>query len=184
VIPQAEAALKRSLELGPSYAAYANLGLLYSQERRYPESAAMTEKALSMNDKNYQVWENLAIAYERLNQGEKAAVARDRELALVEANSMSNPKDGELQSFLGLLYAQKHMPDEADRHLQTALALRGDDRVILENVAEAYEDLGRRRQALQYIEKALDKGYPVEDIRTNPAFASMLGDPNFRPKQK
>jgi serine/threonine protein kinase/tetratricopeptide (TPR) repeat protein len=184
VIPQAEAALKRSLELSPSYAAYANLGLLYSQERRYPESAAMTEKALSMNDKNYQVWENLAIAYERLNQGEKATVARDRELALVEANSKSNPKDGELQSFLGLLYAQKHMPDEADRHLQTALALRGDDRVILENVAEAYEDLGRRRQALQYIEKALDKGYPVEDIRTNPAFASMLGDPNFRPKQK
>ncbi|MGA8540791.1 MAG: protein kinase, partial [Terriglobales bacterium] len=169
VISQAETALKKSIELSPSYAAYANLGLLYSQERRYPESAAMTEKALSMNDKNYQVWENLAIAYERLNQREKAVLARDRELALVEANSESNPKDGELQSFLGLLYAQKHMPDEADRHLQTALALRGDDRVILENVGEAYEDLGRRRQALQFIEKALDKGYPVEDIRTNPA---------------
>jgi eukaryotic-like serine/threonine-protein kinase len=184
VIPQAEAALKKSIELSPSYAAYANLGLLYSQEERYPESATATEKALALNDKDYRVWENLAVAYERLNQREKAAVARDRELGLVEANSRSQPKDGELQSYLGLLYAQKHLPDEADRHLQTALALRGDDRVVLENVAEAYENLGRRRQALDYIQKALDKGYPVEDIRANPALAGLLADPSFRLKDK
>ena len=184
VIPQAEAALKRSIALSPSYAAYADLGLLYSQEKRYPETAAITEKALALNDKNYRVWENLAVAYERLNERDKAAAARDRELALVEASSKTQPKDGELQSYLGLLYAQKHLPDEAERHLQTALALRGDDRDVLENVAEAYENLGRRRQALQYIEKALDKGYPVKDIRTNPALAGLLSDPNFRPKQK
>src|SRR5450759_3766738 len=48
VIPQAEAALKKSIELSPSYAAYANLGLLYSQEKRYPESAALTEEALAL----------------------------------------------------------------------------------------------------------------------------------------
>lgn len=184
VIPQAEAALKKSIELSPSYAAYANLGLLYSQEKRYPESAALTEKALLLNDKNYRVWENLAVAYERLNQNDKAAAARERELALVEADSKTQPKDGELQSYLGLLYAKKRLPDEAARHLQTALALRGDDQVVLENVAEAYEDLGQRHQALQYIEKALDKGYPMEDIRTNPAFTSLLADPNFRPKQR
>ena len=184
VIPQAEAALKKSIELSPTYAAYANLGILYSQEKRYVESAAITEKALALNDKNYRVWENLAVAYERLNQKDKAAAARERELILVEADSKTQPKDGELQSYLGLLYAQKRMPDEAGRHLQTALALGGDDQVVLENVAEAYEDLGNRQQALQYIEKALDKGYPMEDIRTNPALASLLTDPNFRPKQK
>ena len=184
VIPQAEAALKKSIDLSPSYAAYANLGLLYSQEKRYTESAALTEKALALNDKNYRVWENLAVAYERLNQPEKAATARERELALVEAAAKTSPKDGELQSYLGLLYAKKRMPEEADRHLQTALALRGDDQVVLENVAEAYEDLGRRQKALQYTQKALDKGYPLEDIRTNPAFTGLLADPNFRPKQK
>jgi serine/threonine-protein kinase len=184
VISQAEAALKKSIELSPTYAAYANLGILYSQEKRYVESAAITEKALALNDKNYRVWENLAVAYERLNQKDKAAAARERELILVEADSKTQPKDGELQSYLGLLYAQKHMPDEAGRHLQTALALGGDDQVVLENVAEAYEDLGNRQQALHYIEKALDKGYPMEDIRTNPALASLLTDPNFRPKQK
>jgi serine/threonine-protein kinase len=182
VIPQAEAALEKSIQLSPSYPAYANLGILYGQEKRYQESATTTVKALQLNDKNYRVWENLAVAYERLNQKDKAASAREHELALVEANAKVQPKDGELQSYLGLLYAQKGLHDEADRHLQTALALNGEDQVILENVAEADEDLGRRRQALEYIEKAVEKGYPVNDLRTNPALASLLADPNFRPK--
>jgi serine/threonine protein kinase/tetratricopeptide (TPR) repeat protein len=182
--PLAEAALRKSIELSPSYAAYANLGMLYSQEKRYPESAAMTEKALALNDKNYEVWENLAVAYERLQQTDKAAAARARELALVQADARTQPKNGELQSYLGLLYAKKHLPQEAVAHLQTALALRGDDQVVLENVAEAYEDLGQRPEALRYIQKALDKGYPAEDVKTNPAFASLLVDPKFRFKQK
>lgn len=182
VIPQAEAALTRSIQLSPSYPAYANLGMLYSLEKRYQESASATEKALQLNDKNYRVWENLAVAYQRLNQTAKAEEARAHELALVEADAKVQPKDGELQSYLGLLYAQKGMHDEADRHLQTALALNGDDQVILENIAEADEDLGRRKPALHYIEKAIEKGYPVNDLRTNPALASLLADPNFRPK--
>jgi serine/threonine-protein kinase len=182
VIPQAEAALTKSIELSPSYPAYANLGILYGQEKRYQESAVTTEKALKLNDKNYRVWENLAVAYERLNQKAKAADAREHELALVEADAKIQPKDGELQSYLGLLYAKKGLHDEADRHLQTALALNADNQVILENVSEADEDLGRRREALEYIEKAIEKGYPVNDLRTNPALASLLADPNFRPK--
>jgi Flp pilus assembly protein TadD len=78
VIPQAEAALNKSIELSPSYPAYANLGLLYSQEKRFEESAAATEKALQLNDQNYRVWENLAVAYERLDQKDKVAAARER----------------------------------------------------------------------------------------------------------
>ncbi|HET9407364.1 MAG TPA: protein kinase [Candidatus Sulfotelmatobacter sp.] len=182
VIPKAEEALKKSIELSPSYAAYANLGMLYSQEKRYPDSAAATEKALSLNDKNYRVWENLAIAYEQLNQQEKASAAREHELGLVEADAKIQPKDAELQSFLGLLYAQKKMAEQADSHLQTALALSGEDQAVLENVAEAYEDLGRRKQAMEYIQKALAKGYPMESIKMNPAWAKLLADPNFRPK--
>jgi len=135
-----------------------------------------------LNDKNYRVWENLAVAYERLNQKDKAAAARDHELALVEADAKVQSKDGELQSYLGLLYAQKGLRDEADRHLQTALALNPNDQVILENIGAADEHLGRRRQAIEYIEKALQKGYPLGNIREDPAMASLLADPSFHPK--
>jgi len=182
VIPQAEAALMKSIQLIPSYPAYANLGILYSQEKRYQESAAATEKALQLNDKNYRVWENLAVAYERLNQQDKAANAREHELAVLEAGAKVEPKDAVLQSFLGLLYSKKGMHDEADRHLQTALALAAEDQDVLENAAEAYGRMGRQRVAVQYLNKAVARGYPMEDLRTNPAVASLLADPSFRSK--
>lgn len=182
VTPQAEAALEKSIQLAPSYPAYANLGMLYEQQKRYQDAASVTEKALQLNEKNYRVWENLAIAYEGLGQKDKAAGARDHELALVKAEAVVQPKDGELQSYLGLLYAQKGLSQEADRHLETALALGPDNQVILENVGEADEHLGRRRRAIDYMEKALRRGYPMENLRTNPALASLLADPSFRPK--
>ena len=74
----AEQALKKSIELAPSYPAYANLGQLYYTEKRYSESAAMTEKALQLNDQNYLVWNNLVNAYGWLKQKDKAAAARER----------------------------------------------------------------------------------------------------------
>ena len=52
-LPPAEAALKKSIELGPSYPAYTNLAYLYMSEKRYAESVVMSQKALQMNDQNY-----------------------------------------------------------------------------------------------------------------------------------
>src|ERR1700722_9174119 len=47
--PEAEKALRKSLELGPTYGALANLGYLYALQGRYQESADTTEKALQIN---------------------------------------------------------------------------------------------------------------------------------------
>ena len=184
VVPQAEAALKKSIELSPSYAAYANLGVLYGQQNRYADSAAMLEKALELNDKNYQVWELLALAYGRLNEKDKAAAARERELTLVEERLKSMPTNAKLQSYLGLLYAGKKSQERALTHLQAALALDPDNQVVLENVGEAYERLGERSQAIRFVEKALGKGYPLESLKSNPALQGLLSDPNFRPITK
>lgn len=183
-VPLAEAALQKSIELSPSYAAYTNLGILYSQQGRFAESAAMTEKALQLNDKNYEVWENLALAYERLKEADKAAAARERELLLVEERLKDKPDDAELQSFLGLLFGEKKLPDRAMKHVQAALALGPDDQVVLENVGETYERLGQRTPAIKFLEKALRKGYPLENLKTNPALQGLLADPNFRPGTK
>src|SRR6202030_576789 len=65
--PAAEQALNKSIQLSPSYPAYANLGDLYLQEQRYADSSAATRKALQLNDKDYMVWNNLVVASEWLN---------------------------------------------------------------------------------------------------------------------
>jgi len=180
----AEAALKKSIELGPSYPAYANLGFMYESQRRYTEAAAACEKALQLNDKNYLVWANLAAAYSDSGQPDKAAAARAKELPLLEQAVHENPRDAGAHSRLAFIYAEKKQRDNALAQIQTSLALAPDDSDVLENVGASFEALGDRKQAIQYIEKSLQKGYSLESLKQERFLQGLMSDPNFRPRSK
>jgi serine/threonine-protein kinase len=179
-IPDAERALRKSLELNPSFAAYANLGFLYTQQGKYAESAAMTEKALALNDKDYLIWANLANAYSWLKEPTKLEAARSKELELLELAAKSKPNDAQVQASLGALYAQKKMRDQALVRLQTALAMAPDDPVVLVTVGGAHEALGDRRDAIQFVQKGIAKGYTLDDLKRDPDMQGLLTDPGFK----
>ncbi|HXW99892.1 MAG TPA: protein kinase, partial [Candidatus Acidoferrales bacterium] len=174
--PQAEAALKKSLELAPSYGAYANLGDLYLLQNRYAESAGVTEKALQMNDKDFIVWANLVAAYDGLKDEAKANTVVDREQVLLEQAAKSSPRDAAVQYRLGIVYARKKQGEKALACAQTALALSPDDAYTLTSVAEIYERLGDRKRALQYVEQGLQKGYPLQALQNDQFFKNLLAD--------
>jgi serine/threonine-protein kinase len=177
--PDGEAALKRSVEISPSYAALANLAYLYFLQRRYADSAAANEKALKLNDKNYLVWRNLAEVYQWMKLPDKFAAASERELQLVEDRARSHPQDAQLLSELATLYAAKKLRDKALPPLQKALALAPDDPAVLLNAAETYEDFGERAETLRYVERGLSKGYSMDDLRRRFALQGVLSDPSF-----
>jgi len=177
---QAEAMLKKSIELTPSYPAYGNLGYLYTQERRFAEAASACEKAIEFNDRNFIVWANLASAYERLNRPDKLAAAQDRELPLLEQAAQTGPRDPDVHSRLALLYAQKKMRDKALVRVQTALALAPDDPDVLENVGETYKVLGDRKLAAQYIRRSLEKGYSLDMLKSDPELAKFLSEEGIK----
>jgi hypothetical protein len=64
------------------------------------------------------------------------------------------------------------------------LALAPDDPNVLANVGEAYELMGKRTQALEYVEKSIVKGYPLEDLRNTPGLQALVGDARFKPAGK
>jgi eukaryotic-like serine/threonine-protein kinase len=179
--PDAEQMLKKSISLEPSYGAFANLGYLYNQEEKYTEAAAATEKALQINDKDYVVWGNLMAAYEGLHDKEKAGRALDREIPLLEQAALDVPRDAGVQASLAVLYAKKKFREKAISRIQSSLALSPDDPNVLATVGLAYEDLGDRAQALQFIEKSLQKGYDLAALKTTPDLQGLLADPSFRP---
>ena len=181
---QAEAALKKSIDLAPSYGAYANLGDLYLLQNRFAEAASMTEKALQLNDKDFIVWANLVAAYNGLKEQTKLAPALDREVKLLEQAAQSSPRDSSIQARMGTLYARKQQREKALTCAQTALALTPDDSYVLASVGEIYERLGDRKHALEYVEKGLQKGYSLQALKSDPLFQSLLSDPNFRPSPK
>jgi serine/threonine protein kinase/tetratricopeptide (TPR) repeat protein len=181
---EAEQMLLKSIALEPSYPAYTNLGYVYIQQHKYAEAADAEEKAIQLNDKDYLVWGNLAMAYEGLKNKEKEGKAWDREITLLEQVVRDTPRDATAQSNLGLLYAKKKLREKTISRIQSALALAPDDPNVLENVGQAYEDLGDRAQALEYIEKSLQKGYSLGDLKNVPDLQGLLSDPGFRPSGK
>ncbi len=183
-LPQAEAALKKSIELGPSYPAYSNLAFLYQSEKRYADSVAMSQKALQLNDQNYLVWANLMAAYMALDQKENAKPAREHAISLLEQKVRLEPQEALTQVSLATLYAQEGLRDKALTRVQAALARSPDDPDVLELAGETYENLGDRPRALEYIERAVQKGYSLDGLKDSPDLQNLLTDPNFRPNAK
>jgi eukaryotic-like serine/threonine-protein kinase len=177
---EAEAEFKKALALAPDYVASSNLGVIYYNHKRFAEAAAMTEQALQLNDKDYRLWNNLAIAYEWLGQPDKARQAFHQELSRLEQIVPLRPYDAEVQANLGVMYSQLHLRDKASAHLEAALAISPDEAEILGRAGEVYENLGERVQALEYFQKALRKGWVLEDLETNPDLRSLLSDRNAR----
>jgi serine/threonine-protein kinase len=176
----AEKALQQSISISPSYPAYSNLGNLYLAEQRYTEAAAATEKALALNDHDYNVWNNLVIAYTWLKQTDKAAAARERTQLLAEDAVKQNPQDAAAQSMLALLYARAQRHEPAMDRARAAVALAPDDASVLANVAESYELLGQHKLAVATLQKAVQKGYSLEQARTDSDMEPLLADPAFK----
>ncbi|MGB9106771.1 MAG: protein kinase [Terriglobales bacterium] len=176
----AEAELKKSIELQPTYPAYTMLGRLYYRQRRWAEAAATVEKALQLNRTDYRVWANLALAYEWLGDKAKSDAAYAEELARLETAAKLNPDDADMQCRLGLLYARQHLRSKATPRIEAALARAPERTDVLGNAAGAYELLGDRTRALALVKKAMDKGMSVDEIERDPVLRNLRLDPRFR----
>jgi serine/threonine-protein kinase len=177
---QAEVALRKSIQLVPTYEAYANLGWLCITEKRYADSAAATRKALELNDKDWRVWANLMLAYQWMKDEENYRSTRTKTLHLLEDYAAVNPQEATVQSALSTYYAEDKLREKALTHVESALALAPKDSSVLADVAETYEDLGDRKHALQYAQQSLKNGGTMDDLARRLALQGLLADPSFR----
>ena len=180
----AEIAFQKSIQLAPNYQAYANLGWLNIEQKRYAEAAAATRKALELNDKDWRVWANLQLAYGWMKDDEKMRFARAKTLQLLEQSIAVNPQEAPAQSMLSMLYAEEKLREKALNHAKLAVALAPTDPSVLADVAETYYDLGDREHAMGYAQDSLNHGYTLSDLQQRPALQGLLADPSFRPREK
>ncbi|WP_260734822.1 serine/threonine-protein kinase [Tunturiibacter lichenicola] len=180
-LSSAEEPLKKSIQLSPSYAAYANLGSLYIQQHRHAESVAATEKALQLNGKDYMVWNNLLVEFEWLHDQAGVERAKKRLVPLLEQTVQLRPQDAIAQAVLAVMQAKNKDRQQAVDHIQTAVALEPEDPMVLQNAADVYEMEGDRKRALGYLEQALQKGLDLNRAKNDPDSQALFLDPNFHP---
>ncbi|AXC11465.1 serine/threonine protein kinase [Acidisarcina polymorpha] len=176
----AEEALKSSLAIQPSYLAYSNLGVIYLEQKRYAESAAMSAKATGMNAEDYLVWDNLRTAYEWLHDQSRADAATAKELPLVEKVVQAKSQDGLSHAVLATLYAKRGETSKAELQIQSALAFAPDSPETLQTVADAYESLGDRQRAKQYLKQAIAKGAAADSIGGDADIQEIANDPDLQ----
>jgi serine/threonine-protein kinase len=179
-LEDAEAAFRKSIALTPSYAAYANLGALYLGQKRYPEAAEMTRKALEMNDKTWEVWDNLLQSYLWMGQVDNAAKTRITVMKLLRQWVLDHPQDATALAALADFYAEDNLRDKALINLNGALTLAPNDSEILLYAADVYERLSDRTRALQYVQEGLKNGATVDDLHQRYALRSLVSQSNFQ----
>ena len=179
MLAEAEKALKKSIVMSPTSGAYSNLGVLYLEMRRFRESIAASHEAIQLDDQLYEVWYNLTAAYEWLKDEDNARSARRKTIELAERKVRENPLDAEAQATLAALYAKSDNKQAALEKIHISLALSPDSQYVLSQVADAYEQLGKRAEAIKFLKQALAHGLTKGQLKGDPEIQDLISTPGF-----
>jgi serine/threonine-protein kinase len=178
---QAEELLRKSLAIQPSYRAYANLATIYFFQSRYSEAAEMYQNALQLNDRDGRIWRNLGDAYYWApNQRDKSAPAYQHAAGLLTAQLKINPQDPSLLTELALCQSMLGKTSEALDLIERAREHAASDPEISYRTAEIYEQDGDHAAALEWLSRAVKKGYPMREIQRDPTFEKVREDARYK----
>ncbi len=170
---------QKALQIQPHYLTYSNLGTAFFYLKRYAESVPMFEKAVEMNQNDPMLMGNLADAYRWSNQLEKANSTYDRAIALAFKQLQVNPRDANVLDELGLYYGKKGDAVQALDFMRRARALSPSDVNLIYDQAVVFAETGRTAEALKALREALQKGYSLQQVKSDPELTALQNLPEF-----
>jgi len=175
------AMFERSIALEPTAGAYSNLGVLYFYRQRYGDAVDMCRRSLELNPEQYSVWGYLGEAqYWASGQRDSARVSYGEAVRLAADLVEKSPNDPYLLSDMASYHA--HLDDEA-RSLELLARLEDMEEVypeVMFIIADTYERLGRRKQALDWLERACDTDLSLAKIEFYPGLRELRTHDRYR----
>lgn len=173
-------AFQKALQLQPYASTYSNLGTAYFYLRRYTDAVQQFEKAVEMNPAQQVLVGNLADAYRWSNQKEKANATYEKAIALAYKELQVNPQSAATLAHIALYYGKKGDTVQAMQFVKRARAIdkANVDFIYDEAVIETLSN--RPEAAVGSLRIALQKGFSVDNVKTDPEFASLESRPDFR----
>jgi len=172
---------RKSLEIEPTAAGFSNLASLYWYQGRYSDAVPLYEKATEMAPTRALYWKNLAETYAKVSDlKDRAREAHLRAIELMKGQLAINPNDANLRVDLAGSFAALKDESNALVHVAQARRIVPNDSRILYKAVYVYLDLGRKDQAANALDLALQNGYSLAEVRESPDLAALLKDPRFK----
>lgn len=149
----------RAIKTDKNYAeAYNNLGVAWYQEKKFGKAIKEYKKALAIREASPSFHSNLGSAYFSQKQFQLAAIEYGRALQLDPDIFERNSKGG--------VAAQLQSPEDR-AHFSYV-------------IAKMYAQVGNFDRSLQYLRRAIEDGYKVQDhVFKDEEFAKLRQDPRF-----
>ena len=178
---EARAALEDSIRVEPTSAAYSNLGVSQYLLGRHAEAAGSFQKAVDLAPKDYRRHIYLGDALSQIpGRAAQARRAYEAALPLARAELSLDPSDATTVVLLGRCLARTGEPEKAWAEIRRGVTLAHDDENVLETAAAAAMLVGKRSEALAWLEGAVSRGYGLVEIERDPDFAPLRSDPAFK----
>jgi serine/threonine-protein kinase len=176
----AASAFQTSIGLRPTAGGYANLGTALFFQGRYRDSLPAFERAVELQPGNALHWGNIGDAYRFVpGNAEKAGEAYARAIQLLREQLAKDPAQSINRSRLALNLAKSGDTAAALAELAKVLTPDVSEVNTLYRGAVTYELAGRRDEALATLERALQRGYGIVEIRADPELAKLRTDVRY-----
>jgi tetratricopeptide (TPR) repeat protein len=177
---EAEKAFRSAIAIQPSSAAYSNLGFCFFLRRQYAAAVPWFEKATGLQPRDDKLWRNLGDAYSRVPAlASKSAAAYGTAIKLAHQRLDLNPRSADALTALALYCAKAGDRTNALTTARRASELPLSSEMYL-RLADTYEILGDRDQALASLGTGVAHGLGRKQIEEDPDLESLTRDSRYR----
>jgi serine/threonine-protein kinase len=178
--------LKRSIALRPNQYAFDNLGTAYFNSGRLDEAVDAYNQSFQFGFAGYLSWLNLGDSYywlrgrqDQAAEAYREAVRMGREERAARAQQ-GRPPDVMIPAVLSSIFPKLGQPDSARIYLRAALRADSANSWVQQYAALTCWQLGERKQALAWLERAVQNGYPIPWLRDSPVYQEWREEEAFR----
>ena len=179
---KAKETLLEAISLEPNATAYSNLATIYYYiDHDFVEAARLYNIAVEINKNDYKLWGNLASALFAADPNSVAAKDATQEaIDLAEEHLRKvDPDDLNVHASLAGFYGRLGNTSKALQHINVCLLDPALNKKLIYSIGYAYEIIGERDDALEYINKAFAMGYDQIYILNEPALKSLRESREF-----
>jgi len=165
--------LLKALELNKKPIAYSNLGTAYFYLKQYDQAVAMFEQAARLDPGSEVTLGNLADSYRWAGKTQEANATYQQAIDAGLKGLVVNSRDSARLGRLAQYYAKKGDSPHAADFIRRARAIDPNDASLIYAQSVVESLAGKEENALQDLQLALSKGYPLQAAQNDPELSKL-----------